>query len=148
MKMDQEQNRLDKVVSRLKQTGHRITPQRLAILEALVNGSGHPTAEEVHRKIQARFPTTSLATVYKTINLLKIEGEILELEFGDLGNRFDGHKPYPHPHMICTQCGRIVDSDLDELESLVQTLAEQSGYQVQAHRFDVFGLCPDCQKTK
>ena len=57
-------------------------------------------------------PTTSLATVYKTVALIKELGEVLELAFGDGSNRYDGNKPYPHPHVVCIKCKTIIDPDL------------------------------------
>jgi len=105
-----------------------------------------PSAERIHADIIKDFPTTSLATVYKTISLLKEAGEILELGFGDLGSRYDGRRPYPHPHLICSRCGRIVDTEFEGLDRFVAQLAEQSGFCVTNHRFDIFGLCPECTR--
>ena len=64
------------------------------MLSVLANSLDHPSVESIHGQLVEHYPTMSLATVYKTINLLKREGEILELEFSDLGNRYDGRKPY------------------------------------------------------
>ncbi len=136
--------RLDHLLRVLKERGNRLTPQRVAILRAFVNNENHPSAEDIHREILGDFPTTSLATVYKTIALLKEIGEILELGFGDDGSRFDGRRPYPHPHLICTRCGSILDSEVDNFDNLIDTLAARNGFSVQSHRFDIFGLCSDC----
>lgn len=141
--------RLDALLDRLKKRGHRLTPQRVAIIRALVRHTGHPTVDELHRLILAEFPTTSLATVYKTISLLKDNAEVLELGFGELGSRYDGRRPEPHPHLICTGCGGISDTDTDSdsaLAALVDSLASQADFAVSAHRFDLFGLCPACRK--
>jgi Fur family peroxide stress response transcriptional regulator len=143
--MDTEQ-RLNDLLARLRERGNRLTPQRVAILRAVVMHRGHPTVEQLHREILADFPTTSLATVYKTMSLLKEAGEVLELGFGDYGSRYDGRKPYPHPHLICTCCGAILDSELAGFEDLVAGLAQQAGFQVENHRFDIFGLCRACRK--
>jgi Fur family transcriptional regulator, peroxide stress response regulator len=138
-------NRLDALLARLRSQGRRITPQRVAIIKTLVESPDHPSVEKLHQRILPDFPTTSLATVYKTISLLKDEGEVLELGFGELGSRYDGRRPFPHPHMICTACGEIVDPDLPGLDAFVTLLAAQTGYQVANHRFDLFGLCPACR---
>ncbi|MDD3311456.1 transcriptional repressor [Pseudodesulfovibrio sp.] len=141
--MDSEK-RLEYLSRVIRERGNRLTPQRLAILRALVDNDGHPSAEDIHKEILRDFPTTSLATVYKTITLLKDIGEILELGFGDDGSRFDGRKPYPHPHLICTQCGQILDSEVDNLDKLIDSLAFPNQFSVKTHRFDIFGLCSDC----
>ena len=140
------QKRLDHLQSVLRERGNRLTPQRVAILRAIVSDDTHPSAEQIHSEILRDFPTTSLATVYKTISLLKEIGEILELGFGDDGSRFDGRKPYPHPHLICTKCGAILDSEVDNFNKLIDNLASQNGFSVQTHRFDIFGLCSACNK--
>lgn len=138
--------RLEEIIDLLRERGNRLTPQRIAILSAFLESESHPTAEQIHKEILGAFPTTSLATVYKTINLLKEVGEILELEFGDEKSRFDARKPHPHPHMVCTECGAIMDSEVDNFESLIDNLAQEAGFMVQSHRFDIFGLCANCQK--
>lgn len=130
----------------MRESGKRITPQRMAILRVLARSEGHPTVEQVHESIRPEFPTTSLATVYKTIRMLAEQGEIMELEFSGLGNRFDGAKPYPHPHVICRKCGDIQDSDDREWQDLAGKIAEETGYAISGHRLDFFGLCPRCQR--
>lgn len=141
------ENRLDALLGRLKAQGLRLTPQRVAIVRELVRRDDHPSVEQLHKAILADFPTTSLATVYKTIHLLKEQGEVLELGFGELGSRYDGRRPEPHPHLICTRCGAITDPPCQggELDELVARLARQTGFAVNAHRFDLFGLCPACR---
>ncbi|MBZ2172562.1 Fur family transcriptional regulator [Nitratidesulfovibrio sp. SRB-5] len=137
--------RLASLLERLRDNGHRLTPQRVAIVRALIEHDGHPTVEQLHQSILPDFPTTSLATVYKTIALLKEDGEVLELGFGELGSRYDGRHPEPHPHLICTRCGAIADYSLQELDELVARMAAATGFAVTSHRFDMFGLCPACR---
>ena len=146
--MPDSKTRLDHVLSKLKERGQRITPQRLAILRILAVSEGHPSVEEIHNLVLKDFPTTSLATVYKTITLLKELGEVLELEFSQGSNRYDGSKPFPHPHVVCTGCKRIVDPDLESLSAMTTEVSEQTGYKVSNHRLDFYGLCPECQKEK
>src|SRR5215212_5164854 len=98
---------------RLAEAGHRITPQRLYILEALVSDASHPTAEEIYARVRPSCPTTSLATVYKTLEMLKELGEVLELEFSDGSNHYDGLHPAAHPHVLCQRYGRIEDVEVD-----------------------------------
>jgi Fur family peroxide stress response transcriptional regulator len=136
--------RTERLLARLKERGNRLTPQRVAIVKTLLAHEGHPTVEQIHREILSDFPTTSLATVYKTIHLLKEAGEILELSFGDLGCRYDGRKPYPHPHLICVNCGMILDSELPGFEEYVARLAQSARFAVESHRFDIFGRCAAC----
>ena len=139
------QARLQELVVKLRERGHRLTPQRMAVLKTLVNGAGHLSAEQIYERVRVDFPMTSLATIYKTVTVLKEMGEVLELGFGDGSNRYDASKPYAHPHLICTECKSIIDVDIEALGKLPQDVAQRTGYQIMSHRFDFFGVCPSCQ---
>ena len=143
--MAEVQDRFETIVTSLQQHRHKLTPQRLAIVRILAASVGHPSAEAVYNQLKEDFPTMSLATVYRNIQLIKSLGEVLELGFADGSNRYDGNKPYPHPHLVCTCCGKIMDPDLESLESMKAELARATGYEVLTHRLDFFGICPDCQ---
>lgn len=138
--------RLEQMIEKLKENEFRITPQRYAVLRILAQSENHPSAESIYEQLVADYPTMSPATVYKTINLLKKNGEVLELEFSEMSNRYDGNKPYPHPHMICTKCGAIVDPPMHDFEKLKSKMMEETGFTIDNFRLDFFGLCPDCQR--
>jgi Fur family peroxide stress response transcriptional regulator len=140
-----QDTRLKELVAKLKEGNHRLTPQRLAVLRILAASEGHPSVEQIYERLKPDFPTTSLATVYKTVTLLKEMGEVLELSFNDGGNRYDGSNPFPHPHLICTRCGAIEDLELDALSDVPHQVVCDTGYQVLSHRLDFFGICPRCQ---
>ena len=142
---DLPEMRLQQMIEKLKESEFRITPQRYAVLNVLAKSPDHPSAESIHAELIDHYPTMSLATVYKTLNLLKREGEILELEFSDLGNRYDGKKPYPHPHVICTECGKIIDPSQLNLDEITSKMMEETGFKILTHRLDFYGICPDCQ---
>ncbi len=138
--------RLEQMTRVLREKGGRITPQRLAMLKILARSEEHPSVEQIYELIKADFPTTSLATVYKTLSLLKDRGEVIELNIANLASRYDGNKPYPHPHVICTKCGQVLDSELTNLVEICQEMARQTGYQITHHQLNFFGLCPKCYK--
>ncbi|MDR3567993.1 MAG: transcriptional repressor [Syntrophobacteraceae bacterium] len=140
--------RLDKVIRKLRDLGFRITPQRLAIFEVLSRREDHPGAEQIYSEVKQNFPTTSIATIYKTLAFLKSIGEVLELEFSGDCNRYDGRIPHPHPHLICIKCKKIVDPELASLASMTEKLARQSGYRLLSHRLDFYGICPGCLKKE
>lgn len=133
------------MVDKLKDHGLRMTPQRLAIVQVLVSTETHPSAEEIYTEVHRRFPTTSLATVYKTLSLLKELNEVLELGFPNMGNRYDGLKPYPHPHVVCLQCKKILDPELVSMADLTEEIARTTGFTIVTHRLDFFGICPTCR---
>ena len=142
-----ENTRLDELVERLRDHGYRLTPQRKAVLSILATSQDHLNIEEIYARVCQKFPTTSLATIYNTVAVLKDMGEVLEISFGSSGNRYDGNKPVPHPHLICEHCESVIDPALPALEELTKQVSELTGYQVTSHRLDFFGICPDCQRT-
>ena len=144
--MNDVQKRLDEILTKLRQRDYRITPQRIAILKAFLQSLDHPSVEQVYEEVKENFPTTSLATVYKTVNLLKEIGEILEISFAIGGNRYDGNRPFPHPHLICTRCSKIIDPEVSQLDQMTAELAEATGYRIDSHQVEFFGVCPSCQR--
>ena len=123
----------------------RMTPQRVAILRILSDDPSHPPAERIFEEIEQTFPTTSLATVYKTLDVLKEIGQLIELEFSDGGNRYDAMRITTHAHVVCERCGRIDDVELYEAAQLRARAAQHSKFQIKSERVDFYGLCPDCQ---
>lgn len=141
------QARLDEIISRLRERGHRITPQRMAVIRTLVHSGGHLSIEQVYDQVKADFPMTSLSTVYKTTTLLKEMGELIELNIPKTGSHYDCLNPFPHPHLICNNCGSIIDVDVDSISDLNHKVSTQTGYQITSHRLDFFGICPQCQQN-
>ncbi len=144
--MADPEKRLDEMIEALRGQNFRLTPQRLEILRILASSREHPSVEQVFEEVRRRFPTTSLATVYRNILKLKELGQVLELGFADSGNRYDGNRPFPHPHMVCIKCRRIMDPDVENLEDLTERLARTTGFRIVNHRLDFFGICPGCQE--
>ncbi|UCH86994.1 MAG: transcriptional repressor [Dehalococcoidia bacterium] len=136
--------RLNDLLTKLRSAGHRITPQRLAIINILIDSAEHLSVEQIYRQVQKDFPTTSLATVYNTLERLKEMGEVLELPFSD-GSRYDGLNPHSHPHLRCTVCGAIEDVDID-LELAAEEVAAERGYADVRHRLEFYGVCPRCHR--
>lgn len=143
--MTQNSERLRAMTEALRESGHRLTPQRLAVLEVLANSRQHPSVEGIYQQVRQKFPTTSLATIYKTVTLLKELGQVLELGFAGWGSRYDGLRPQPHPHVICTRCGEIADPQFSGMPQMAQEMEAKSGFRLTSHRLDFFGLCPACQ---
>ena len=133
------------MIARLRDRGYKITPQRMAIVKVLSESIGHPSVEHIYETIRSDFPTVSIATIYRNVLIIKDLGEVLELGFADGSNRYDGKKPYPHPHVICLKCKRIIDPDLEGLEDMTREISNETGFRIISHRLDFFGLCKQCQ---
>jgi Fur family peroxide stress response transcriptional regulator len=142
--LTEHKDRFEIIIQKLKDNGYKVTPQRLAIVKILAKSEGHPSVEEIYSQIKKDFPTMSLATVYRNILLIKSLGEVLELGFPDGSNRYDGNKPYPHPHVICIKCKKIVDPKLDSFEDMKKEVSAETNFRILNHRLDFFGICSDC----
>jgi len=141
------EDQLQQALNTLKESGVRITPQRHAVLEYLINSESHPTADEIYKVLEKKFPNMSVATVYNNLRVLRKIGLVRELTYGDESSRFD-YNMTDHYHIICEECDKVVDfhyPPLDEVESLAE---QMTGFEVNNHRMELYGLCKDCQKVK
>ncbi|CAM3281397.1 Fur family transcriptional regulator [Vagococcus fessus] len=137
--------KVEAAVAQLKQSDIRITPQRYAILEYLIESHSHPTADDIYKALSKRFPSMSVATVYNNLRLFTKIGFVQEMAYGDSSSRFD-FSSQKHYHAICEECGKIVDTYYPGLDD-VEVAAEQlTGFQINKHRMELYGICPDCQK--
>lgn len=136
-------NELKEALDTLKGTGVRITPQRHAILEYLINSMSHPTADEIYKALEGKFPNMSVATVYNNLRVFREVGLVKELTYGDASSRFD-FVTSQHYHAICESCGKIVDFHYPGLDEVEQLASHVTGFKVSHHRLEVYGLCPDC----
>ncbi|OGN98481.1 MAG: transcriptional repressor [Chloroflexi bacterium RBG_13_50_21] len=141
------QTRFEQLLAKLRLMDYRLTPQRLYLVRLITNSEDHPSAAQLFEQVKVQFPTMSLATVYKTIYLLKELGEVVEISLHD-DNHFDAKRPYPHPHLICTSCKKISDGQLEAPNhALLDEMEHISGFQILCHQLVFYGLCPDCQKN-
>lgn len=145
--MTMDHNHLKEALDTLKETGVRITPQRHAILEYLINSMSHPTADEIYKALEGKFPNMSVATVYNNLRVFREIGLVKELTYGDASSRFD-FVTSDHYHVICEGCGKIVDfhyPGLDEVEHLASHVTD---FKVSHHRLEIYGTCSDCQSKE
>ena len=131
-------------MQKYKEIGLKLTPQRLSILAFLEDNKSHPTAEDIYRHIAKKFPTMSLATVYKTLETLKTRGRIKEITIDAEKRHFDPETDRHH-HAICTGCKKIVDIFMDfDLSAADMNLC---GFEITGSHVEFYGLCPDCKKA-
>lgn len=139
-----------KVTALLRKKGFKVTPQRLAIYNALCNTKAHPNAEMIFNKLQPYYPTMSLATIYKTVDILKEIGLIQVINVGEDSLRYDATVEL-HPHIRCTMCGRVDDIMDFDFTPAIKEAEQRSSYDLSGQQFYFYGVCPDCQarsKTK
>ncbi len=136
-----------RITELLREKGFKVTPQRLAVYEVLSHTKAHPNAETIYNKLQPNYPTMSLATVYKTLDILNEIGLIQILNVGEESFRYDANTE-SHPHVHCVQCGRVDDLyDVDDTE-FMERLAEKTAYKLTGKQLYLYGICPACQKKQ
>lgn len=136
-----------KITSLLREKGFKVTPQRLAIYSVLYNTTEHPSAETIFNHLQPHYPTMSLATVYKTIEILREIGLVQVLNVGEDSFRYDANTKN-HPHIRCTDCKRVDDIYDVDLSEFVNKIAEKTAYQLTGQQFYFYGICPSCQSKQ
>ncbi len=135
--------RIAQIAQQLRERGYRVTPQRMAIVRAVLESSGHPTAEEIYQKVSETFPMLSLATVYKSLEMLKTLGEIIELPIK--GQTHYESNLRPHVHLICQRCHKVMDWEEEIVFPVLAEAMEASGFRPHYYLLVVYGLCWQCQ---
>lgn len=133
-----------RVTALLRDKGFKVTPQRLAIYKVLANSKAHPSAEMIFQQLQPFYPTMSLATVYKTVEILREIGLIQVLNAGEDSFRYDADTSM-HPHVRCLQCGRVDDLHGIDTAAFVGDVAKNTPYRLTGQQFYFYGYCPVCQ---
>jgi Fur family peroxide stress response transcriptional regulator len=136
---------LSHLTSILKQSGMRLTPQRVEICKLLTESDIHPTAAMIYERLKPQFQSLSLATVYNTLETLANLGAINVLgHAGDANVHYDADME-PHVNLACVACHRIVDIPSEHIQRLDSEITRTSGYKLLGSRVLYYGLCPECQ---
>ena len=136
----------EQLVTRLKPLGIRLTPQRLAIAEVVVNSADHPTVRDIFERVRDFFPYVTLATVYSTLGLLQEAGIVRELPF-QKQSRYDANLS-PHANLVCLGCGTVVDAAVgqEQVAELEQAVSRETAFRVASQRVDFYGYCEGCAR--
>ena len=133
---------------KLKQLGIRLTPQRLAIAEVVVNSGDHPSVKDVYERVKAFFPYVTLATVYSTLDVLEKASIVRQLPF-QRQSRYDANLE-PHANLVCIGCGTVVDADVGQrmVAELRKMVEDKSECEVASQRVDFYGWCSGCSRDR
>jgi Fur family peroxide stress response transcriptional regulator len=133
-------------LEKLRDSGLRITPQRVAICDLLIASETHPTATDIYSQLKPHYPSLSLATVYNTLDVLVGVGMVNALgSVGDDRVHFDANLS-PHINLTCVKCHKIVDTHSDCADGLDVEVAQKTGFQISGSSLVYFGVCPQCLK--
>lgn len=117
--------------------------QREVIKDFLMGRKDHPTADVVYMNVRQIYPNISLGTVYRNLTLLSDIGEIQRLRVGDGTDHFDADIS-PHYHFICSECGAVIDLQMENLDHITDIAARNFDGDIQGHCTYFYGLCPTC----
>jgi Fur family ferric uptake transcriptional regulator len=134
-------------LDKLRQHGCRITPQRKIIVDAIAHSQQHMTAEEIFDSIHTRSQALNLATVYRTLELLVDVGLVSRADLGNGKIMYASDLHGPHLHLVCRQCGKVVDAKSSLLASIESQLDTQYGFSADLQHVCFHGLCKSCQTT-
>lgn len=139
---------LKDIYTKLLERGHKMTPQRWAIISIfLMNKGRHLSADDVYSALKETYPNNGIATVYRTLELLEEIGVLKKLDFGDGRARYEiaDEDSHHHHHLVCTCCGTITEFEDDLLDSLEAAIERKTGFKIRDHVAKFFGLCTSCQ---
>lgn len=133
----------------IQAAGLRRTGQRELILETFLSTEDHLTSEDLYGLVQKQDDSIGLTTVYRTLKLLTEAGLAREVRFGDNKTYYEHHYNHEHhDHMICTECGKVIEFFSPEIEALQDQMAGNFGFRPTHHSLRLWGVCSECQKVK
>jgi Fe2+ or Zn2+ uptake regulation protein len=133
-----------RILKDLREKGFKLTPQRLEIIDIVSRDRSHPTAQSIFQKARKQVPRISMSTVYYTLNVLKKEGLIKELEFYEMDNRYESNT-IDHLDLVCVKCGKIKNFTSGFPVSLNKVEGE-TGFKTDNMRFEYYGYCKECRR--
>ena len=148
--MSQETSEEQQVfLKHLQQKGLKRTSQRDLILNVFLRTDEHLSSEDLYRLVQKEDPTIGQTTVYRTLKVLSEAGLAREVRFGDGRTHYEhNYKHQHHDHMICSECGKIIEFFSAELEAIQDAMAAKHRFEVTQHLLRIIGLCADCRRAR
>ena len=131
----------------IQKTGLKRTAQRDLILEVFLRTEKHLSSEDLYRLVQKEDPNIGQTTVYRTLKLLSEAGLAREVRFGDGRTHYEhNYKHQHHDHMICMECGEIIEFYSEELEAIQDAMAAKHRFEVRQHLLRILGICANCRR--
>lgn len=130
----------------LSHRGLRLTPQRLMIVSAIENSTDHISAEEVYAQVLEKYPNVNISTVYRTLDLLEELGLVTRTDLGGGRVRYHPADKGHHHHLVCRECGAIIDLDESALAGLKETLLRDYNFVAELRHLGIWGKCVKCQR--
>lgn len=136
-----------KAASILRQRGYKLTPQRRAVLKTIAASQNHLSPAEIYDRVKQEHPGIGVVTVYRTLEILTELELICEVHTSSSSRSYLMRRPSQHHHhLICSECGTVVDFTDCELDELEKKLSQETGFEVEEHLLEFFGHCQNCQR--
>ncbi|HEY9165673.1 MAG TPA: transcriptional repressor [Candidatus Kryptonia bacterium] len=133
----------------LREEKYRITPERFEVLDVAMATSGHFDADELFLTLKKEGSKVSRATVYNTLDILEECGLVYKVRLKDHGSRYEkAFGRAPHDHLLCAQCGQIVEFVDENMEKSREAIAKKFKFELISHSYQILGLCPDCRNGR
>ena len=139
---------IDEFKKIVKQKGLKYTEQREIVLSILLHAKEHLTAEEVYNEIKKEHKESNIgiATVYRALSFLEEVDLITSITFGTDGKKYESNSKSHHDHLICTECGKIIEFIDDEIEKRQDKIAKKNKFKITSHSMQLYGTCEVCQE--
>lgn len=136
------------IISALRSDGHKLTSQRRAVIRAIISSHDHLTPITIYEKVRQDQPGIGLVTIYRTLEILDKLGLICEVHAGGSCRSYLVRRPSEHHHhLICSECGVVVDFTDCDLSEVARKLSQETGFEIESHLLEFLGLCHNCQKA-
>jgi len=133
-------------VSIIHSAGHRVTPQRLLILDAVCDAAGHTTLGEIYARARVVDPSIDRSTLYRTLKFFVDLGLVVSADMHDGETYYEIARPNPHHHLVCRHCGKKSEIDHVMIQPMFDQINQEYGFKIDTHHLVFFGICADCQE--
>ena len=137
----------NRLAEELRQKGLRMTPQRIMIIAAVENSNDHISAEEIYSQVIAKYPNVNISTVYRTLETLEELHMVTKTDMGDGCVRYHPADKGHHHHLVCRDCGAIIDLDEKVLDGLQETLLRNYNFVANLRHLGITGKCIKCNRV-
>ena len=133
------------IATTLRRHSYKLTPQRRAVIGAIASSPDHLTPAAIYERVHQDYPGIGLATIYRTLGILAKLGLICELHAGGNCRSYTIGAPGHHHHLICSNCGEVVDFSGYDLSPLEKRLSRETGFEIEDHLLEFIGRCQNCK---
>lgn len=132
------------IIKSLRQSGHKVTPQRMAIIKLVMESTEYLTPSALYTKVQKLYPEIGEVTVYRTLNILSELNFVCLVHTSDNTHGYISSPSEHHGHLICSECGKVINFTGCDLNDLEKRLRSETSFNIKEHRLDFYGECVEC----